>query len=484
MNVYLKGHDCKYAVEQALMSFFPERRPVYPEQSVPSGDYVLSELDADRISTQLCIASRTALASAEEAAPAGEGDEERVRRIQKLVKLSFFRAAVELEGISPPWGALTGVRPGKIAAGFIERDGCTAEEAAQRLEKEYYVASKRAQLCVQAAQYGLQAKASLAPNDVSLYVGIPFCPTRCAYCSFVSSSVEKSLKLVEPYVNALLREIEGTGRIVRQHGLSVTSVYFGGGTPTTLSSDRLSALLDAMAESFDLSRCREYTVEAGRPDTVTREKLAVLQQRGVTRISINPQTMNDRVLSAIGRRHSSDDILRCYADARSVFSGDINMDLIAGLPADTTDSFISSLDRVIALQPENITVHTLTMKRASTLSMSGAGIPDGDAVGEMLDYSHRALEGADFRPYYLYRQKFSAGGFENVGWCKDGRESIYNICMMEELQTIISMGAGGATKKKAASGGKIDRVFNKKYPYEYIASVDNSLLNLEKLLND
>ena len=311
----------------------------------------------------------------------------------------------------------------------------------------------------------------LAPGDIILYVGIPFCPTRCAYCSFVSHSVEKSLKLVEPYVEALLEEMESAGRLAREAGLRVRAVYWGGGTPTTLSESQLARTLDALAEAFDLSANLEYTVEAGRPDTVTPEKLAVLRSRGVGRISLNPQTMDDRVLEAIGRRHTAEDIRRSFALARERFPGQINMDLIAGLPADSTEGFCRSLEEVMALDPENITVHTLTRKRGADLNGMALSAPDGAAVGTMLDYAMERLTAGAYAPYYLYRQKFSAGGFENVGWAREGTECFYNVAMMEELCSVLSLGAGGATKR-ILPGGKILRCLNRKYPYEYIGSLE------------
>lgn len=254
--------------------------------------------------------------------------------------------------------------------------------------------------------------------------------------------------------------------------MRIISVYIGGGTPTTLSAVQLSELIAALHSAFDLSACREFTVEAGRPDTITREKLIAIRDGGADRISINPQTMSDRVLAAIGRRHSGTAVTESFQLAREIFPGAINMDLIAGLPADNPAGFRASLDAVLALEPENITVHTLSLKRGSRINLEGTEIPGGSAVGEMLEYALSALRSADYSPYYLYRQKFTSGGYENVGWTKPGFEGIYNICMMEELHSTLSLGAGGVTKLVNPETGLIERIFNKKYPYEYTDSID------------
>ncbi|MCR4772172.1 MAG: coproporphyrinogen dehydrogenase HemZ [Oscillospiraceae bacterium] len=481
MNIYLKGHEYRYAAEQALMSFFPDQRPEYPDGAEPEGNCVILSLDGARAAAELRLDGRTVRGEAEADGPVPENGTERDRLLQKLVKLAFFRAAVELRGSAPPWGALTGVRPVKLAAKYMRQTGLGPAETAEYMSEEYCVSPGRAELCARAAEYSLKADAELEEKDVLLYVGIPFCPSRCSYCSFVSSSVERSLALIGDYVEALLREISAAGRLAAKYGMNVAAVYFGGGTPTTLSPESLDRLMGELADAFDLSRCREYTVEAGRPDTVTEEKLETLRRRGAGRISINPQTMNDRVLAAIGRRHTAGDVLTAFALAREHFPGDINMDLIAGLPGDGPDSFRRSLDTVLGLGPENVTVHTLTMKRSSRLSAEGGGIPEGEAAAEMLGYAYSVLPSAGFSPYYLYRQKFSVGGFENTGWCLRGHESLYNIGMMEELRSVIALGAGGATKLVHPGSGKIDRVFNKKYPYEYIAS-SGCVPELEKLL--
>ena len=462
MDIRLQGHGHRYAAEQALMAYLPDFGG--------EEDRLLSALAGGRAEACLTLAGREYRGEAVSDSPLPQDPLLRKRAEQRLVRESIFRAAVSALGRTPPWGSLTGVRPGKLAARHMEETERDRRAAAAWLEREYSLSPERAELCARAALAGLEVRDRLAPEDILLYVGIPFCPTRCAYCSFVSHSVEKSLKLVDPYVEALAREMESAGRLVREAGLRVRAVYWGGGTPTTLSADALRRLMGTLREQFDLSACLEYTVEAGRPDTVTEEKLLALREGGASRISINPQTMEDRVLAAIGRRHSAQAVRESYALARKLGCFEINMDLIAGLPEDSPAGFCGSLREVMALEPENITVHTLTRKRGAALRELPLAVPGGDAVGEMLEYALAALPEAGYAPYYLYRQKFSAGGYENVGWTRPEKGCLYNVAMMEELCPVLSLGAGGATKRPLP-GGKILRCFNRKYPYEYIGSL-------------
>ena len=304
-------------------------------------------------------------------------------------------------------------------------------------------------------------------------IGIPFCPTRCTYCSFVSADVGRALQLVEPYVDALLEEVAEGGRVLRELGLSVRSFYMGGGTPTTLSADQLDRLLSQCEASLPLENCTEYTVEAGRPDTITREKLEVLARHRTGRISINPQTLEDHVLEAIGRRHTSQSIREAYELARAVGFDCINMDLIAGLPQDSAEGFWRSLEGVLAMEPENVTVHTLARKKGSSLMEGGGPLPSGADTLSMLDFSQKMLITRGYTPYYLYRQKYMSGSLENVGWSKPGQESLYNIVMMEELHTVVSLGAGGVTK--LIRDGTILRLANPKFPHDYLSGRDRVL---------
>ncbi|MCD7769659.1 MAG: coproporphyrinogen dehydrogenase HemZ [Oscillospiraceae bacterium] len=459
MNLYFSGHSYKYAVEQMLLTLFPGERPVYPAGE-PAGDRAeLTLSDGDAV----CRLYRQGREHEGRAVVEPcEGARERVRMEQRAVKLSFYRAALASGLPRPPWGALTGVKPGKLMAQYL-----TAGRTGEEFAADFDISPRRAALCERTARAALEAKAGLGEGDIGLYVGIPFCPTRCAYCSFISSAVGSSRALMEPYLEALLGEIGRLGAAVRELGHRPVTVYFGGGTPTTLSPAQLDRLCSRMETCFDLSALREYTVEAGRPDTITMERLAVLKAHGVTRVSVNPQTMSDTVLETIGRRHTARDVTDALALVRQIGGLQVNMDLIAGLPGDSETGFRQSLDTVLALEPENITVHTLAIKNGSRLAEHPRALPDGAAVGRMVDYAMERLTAAGYAPYYLYRQKYMSGGWENVGWARPGTENLYNILMMEELAPIYAMGAGGSTKIPGPDGS-IRRRMNPKYPKEYI----------------
>ncbi len=477
MKIQLKGHDEKYAVEQSLLALFPEERPVY-ETVEPAADSrwmivsLREDADSCHVTTELGWDGKTGPYTMGMPLTGTEYEKEGLRR--RCIGLSIFRAAQAALGIAPPWGSLTGVRPGKIAARSLAEsaarglDAAGAEKAAMELMTGLYsVTPPRARLALESAQAGLKAKRELEKRDIAVYIGIPFCPTRCAYCSFVSASVERSFALVEPYLEALFDEVRAAGAMVRAQGLRTRAFYMGGGTPTTLTAEQMDRLLTVFEESFDLEVCSETTIEAGRPDTITPEKLAVLKRHGITRVSVNPQTMEDRVLQAIGRRHSAEDIRRCMEQVAAAGFDHVNMDLIAGLPEDTPEGFRRSLDECLTFGADNITVHTLSLKKGSAILTRGLAIPDAAAVGEMLDYADPVLRKAGMAPYYLYRQKYMSGSFENVGWCRPGAENLYNIYIMEELCSILSMGAGGSTKMVDPAGSRIQRAFNLKYPKEY-----------------
>ena len=480
MKLIFRGHEDRYAVEQSLLAFFPEERPVY-EPAEDGEDHALVTLSRspryNTAVTTITYHGRTARGISRTAVDPQLAEYEAERLRQKAVKLSFFKAAREITGITPSWGALTGIRPGKLAARLLE-EGKTPAQVSRILGDTYYVSPSRRRLAVETAQEGLRAKADLRPEDISLYVGIPFCPTRCAYCSFVSQSVEKSLGLMEPYLEVLCREITDAAQMVRETGLRIKSFYMGGGTPTTLSARQMDRLLTHLNRSFDLSGCVEYCIEAGRPDTITREKLQVLLDHGADRISVNPQSLEDEVLRAIGRRHTARDIEDTMALAASMGFPHVNMDLIAGLPADTPEGFRRTLDKCLTFGADNITVHTLSLKKGSRILLEGLPIPTAEDVARMLDYADPTLRAAGFSPYYLYRQKYMSGSFENVGWCISGAQGLYNIYIMEELHSILSLGAGGSTKMVDPVRGRIQRVFHAKYPTEYIQRPEKIAENL------
>jgi len=472
MKLRLVGHDYKYAVEQIMLALFPSERPDYSSDHIIDSDEPISE---SRLSIGRAYAQAITIIRCGAKLSRGVA---RVRRdkltgklisdrlLQRIIKQSFYRAAADHIETPPVWGSLTGIRPAHVASAALE-SGMSEKSAIKKLTREYYAAPERAEMCVRAARASLALKRTLSPKDIALYVGVPFCPTRCAYCSFVSNSVEKSFGLIEPFVQTLLREIDTAAEMAAELGLRVITVYIGGGTPTALPPEALEAVMLALRSSFDLSAIREYTVEAGRPDAIDSQKLEIIDRLGADRICINPQSMSADVLAAIGRRHTPEDTLEAVRLVRQVTAA-LNMDVIAGLPGDTPEGFEKTLDTVLSLKPENITIHTLSQKKGSRIMLEGTTIPSGADVARMLDYASRRLREGAYEPYYLYRQKFTSGGFENTGWSLAGYEGIYNICMMEELCTVLALGGGGVTKLISPTG-RIERVFNAKYPLEYIS---------------
>lgn len=375
-----------------------------------------------------------------------------------------------------PWGILTGIRPAKLATKLLLA-GQSDQEVLRYFQEECGTTAEKAALVLETAQAELPIRHGMDPFGISLYVGIPFCPTRCLYCSFVTCGTRQAAKLIPDYLDCLDREIAYTGQLTAESPYHIETVYIGGGTPTTLSAEQLDRMLCRIEGSFDLSHCREFTVEAGRPDTVTREKLRTLRRHGVDRISINPQSMHHQTLRVIGRAHSPEDICRAMEEARVCGFSCINMDVIAGLPGENVDMFRSTLEQVEALMPENTTVHTMSIKRSSRLHEYLADYPltDGEEVEKMVDFAYHYMKEKGKIPYYLYRQKNQLGNLENVGYAKPGTENLYNIYIMEELQTILSVGCGGVTKTVDRRRDKIERIFNVKEPQDYIARLDEML---------
>ena len=478
MELFFSGHDYRYALEQMLLTLFPLERPVYPDRpgGLPAAAVSLSRGNRFAVARcRLTTESGTFSGEARVALRALTDPVVERRLLQRIIKLCFYRAALRSGLPRPVWGSLTGVRPTALLSRLL-RDGLPPRTAVSRFRRDYDVSASRAALCLDTARASLAAGARLTQRDICLYIGIPFCPTRCAYCSFVSQDVSRSMELLAPFLAALERDMEATAAVVRRTNLRVVSVYLGGGTPTTLSAAQLDTLCTRLASLFDLTQA-EYCVEAGRPDTITPEKLAILRRHRVTRLSVNPQSMSDTVLSAIGRRHTADEIVRAV-DLADGFR--LNMDLIAGLPTDSVAGFRRSLDTVLDFAPQNITIHTLTRKNGAALTLEDTPLPDASEVGAMLDTANTRLAAAGYAPYYLYRQKFISGGFENVGWTKPGGESLYNLCIMEELCSVLGMG-GGASTKLVTGTGRIERLFQPKYPREYCAGIDKIVADKVKI---
>jgi len=468
MKLTLIGHEDLYAVEQLQMALFATSQEGEAVSRLHRGKTWLTAVTTITRGGNTTRSIRRLKAA-----------EETVRQRRQLLQQSYYLAALpHLENV-PAWGALSGVRPTKISTKHL-LEGGTRKSADKLFREIYYVSPDRRELALDCSESTVKAAKLLTPEDVSLYVGIPFCPTRCSYCSFVSRTIGKQTELLDPYLEALEQEMALTGKLLASSGKTVRTIYIGGGTPTTLSTPQMARLLDSIKDSFDLSRCLEFTVEGGRPDTLSLEKLQVIARHGADRMSINPQTMEDSVLRACGRPHTAQDVLRAYEEAMSAGFKAVNMDLIAGLPTDDFDGFRRSLDTVAGLNPANITVHTLALKKGADLFEKREGLSSAQAVTQMVDYANATLRGLSYKPYYLYRQKYMSGSFENVGWSRDGLDCLYNIYMMEEVHTILSLGGGGMNKVNFPDGS-LQRFHNPKFPEQYIGQIDDVLRQKEEL---
>lgn len=419
-----------------------------------------------------------------------EKDGRSKKELHEAFKCTLYTKLSAQLNTTLPWGYLTGVRPSKIAYTLLEK-GADREQILKEFTKKHLVSEKKAQLALQVAQTEKSILEKMDyKNGYSLYIGIPFCPTTCLYCSFTSYSLAAYQSKVQPYLEALLKEMKYVSEAMR--GRRLDTVYFGGGTPTTLSAGQLDMLLTELERQFDLSACRELTVEAGRPDSITYEKLCVLKAHHVDRISINPQTMNQQTLDLIGRRHTVEQIEEAFALAGKAGLDNINMDMILGLPGENKEMVQHTLEKIKALAPESLTVHSLAIKRAAALNIWREKYLDlqmdnsDEIVSMAADYAHQM----GHQPYYMYRQKNMAGNFENVGYSKPGLECIYNILIMEEKQTIIAMGAGASTKivfqneTEGGQAGRIERIENVKDVTNYIQRIDEMIERKRKFFSE
>lgn len=464
MNLYVKNHNFHFELENLTRLFFPnEKITVIRDFSEPQPPYIYTEV-SDKITISVNIGSFN---KSETAVKKLADDDNELVSAQLLYKL-----LCDFTGLTQPWGILTGVRPVKLLRRLAEESN--EEQAVKKFEKDFFVSNEKIALSRETEHNERKILELSKPESFSLYVGIPFCPSRCSYCSFVMASIERAEKLIGPYTKLLCEEIKRTAEIANKLGLRLETVYFGGGTPTTLSAEQLDTVLKTVNKSFDMSTCREFTVEAGRPDTIDIAKLFALKENKVDRISINPQTVNDEVLKTIGRKHTAQQFFDAFELARKCGFDNINTDLIAGLPTDTPESFKNSLDSIVRLNAECITVHTLCMKRASRLTTEGVTLDLQQArdAREMLAYTQNILGQNEYIPYYMYRQSRMVGNLENVGWSKKGFESLYNVYVMDETHTILACGSGGVTKLKRNNPDYLERIFNFKYPCEYIDRFD------------
>ncbi len=475
MILKLIGHREEYAVREITASFFPKTKFEYADINNDE-DYVISKYTyADGEHIYLA-----------------EAKIDGIKKSYKLkaycfdktyIKKSIAEVLEDITGIHLPWGVMTGIRPSKIVR-YLKNDGKTDAEVIDYLESFYLTDREKALLAARVEGTESKIINTMKKDGISLYIGIPFCPTRCLYCSFTSQSIDFSNKLTEPYTEALIQEIKAISMQAYVKERTIETVYFGGGTPSALSAEQIDKILACILESFDLKNVKEITFEAGRPDTITREKLDVIKKYGISRISINPQTASDKTLKLIGRRHSCDDFVKSYCLAREMGFDHINCDVIAGLPDEDENDFENTMKLLEELHPESITVHTMCIKHGSYLDMkyNMYSYTAATTVNKMLDIAAKYTEAQGLIPYYMYRQKNMLGNLENVGYCKKGHEGIYNIYIMEEVQSIIALGAGGSTK--LVDGERIERVFNVKEVSEYIKRIDEMIERKTELFEE
>ena len=479
MILRITGDLKPYYAQTLCMIFFPGAK--FPEnempgENVPEANFHV-QYEAPHAHAQVTLSlggkseTRVGDCNAE-----GEIDGAKARQIAAGV--AFYEAAAALTGYRPPWGILAGVRPAKIASELL-RGGYSDGDAARRIEEKYLTAPHKAALAVTVSRAEERLIRPELQHTCSVYIGIPFCPSRCSYCSFVSYTSPKLLSLIPSYLTALRSNIHGVFETIRKLGRTVSTVYIGGGTPTVLNEEQLRFLLTAVNEETDVTALQEFTLEAGRPDTITRGKLSAAKELGVSRISVNTQTLNDGILASIGRHHTAEQFFEAYAMAHEIGIPHINVDLIAGLTGESTESFASSVDRIIGLSPDNITVHTFSVKKAAEIRQENASVYDaeGFVAARSVDYAQEALVRAGYAPYYMYRQKNTVGNLENVGYAKPGTEGLYNIYMMEEVHSIFAAGASAVTKLVSPMGEqgdcRIERIFEAKYPYEYLKAYED-----------
>lgn len=474
MLIVQNGYECDYEIKLFYGLFFDEDEDIYVYSNFEYKNNVIN------VYTEIIYGNDTYF---DDYYYSFDTENKKKQFIKKVFTASctksFCHAAKKIKNINLPWGVMCGIRPAKNVRSLME-EGYSGSEVVEILKDIYEVSDEKIELAYTVAKNEKALLDKIGKNSVSIYIGIPFCPTRCLYCSFVSTDIRVSGKYMNDFMDKLLLEIDKTAEIIKKMGAYVENIYIGGGTPTTLEAHHLRNIFDKLKENFDFTRINEFTLEAGRPDTITRDKLYEAKRGGVNRISINPQTMNEVTLVRVGRKHTPDMVRNCFRMAREMGFDNINMDLIAGLPDETVDMFRHSLDEVIRLDPENITVHSMAVKRAASLRFSDTELAKANDMNEMLSYTQRRMRETERKPYYMYRQKNISGNLENVGYAKDGYMSAYNINIMEEKQTIIALGGGGSTK--IVMDNRIERIFNFKDPLEYIKRFDEILKKKDEIL--
>ena len=467
MTLGVFGHDFAYEMECIVRLFFPGNKiNTVNRNDFTDTDFIITQIYPAVLDKQ-AIAVNVRIDGFDRTLEAGVSAVASGELLERKLGAMLFNLLVEKTGKRPQWGILTGIRPVRLCDKWSCDDGLSDEEIFMKLTNGYLVSPKKAELCLKTYKSQAKILKGNTKDSFSLYISVPFCPARCLYCSFVSYTVEKDARLVPEYVRLLCEEIAYIGEIAKDFKLILKTVYIGGGTPTILSPSQLEEIFRSIEASFDMSGVTEYTVEAGRPDTVTVEKLSVMRAFGVNRISINPQSMNAGVLKAIGRRHGPEEIHAAMELSKQAGFPCINMDVIAGLPSETMQGFTESIEKVIGFTPQNITVHTLTVKRSSNMRGDvDAFLSANLETGAMLDYAIARLAKRAYLPYYLYKQKAAVQNLENIGFSIPGFLSAYNIYSMHDTHTIFAAGAGAVSK--ICFNESIDRIFNYKYPSEYI----------------
>ena len=469
ISLLLEDMTFEQDIRELLMAFYPEEKYIYTDEDV----FLSLLLSKDNTDYHIKIKSKDNVL--EFSSPLRDTKFD----TKNYLKRNIYKNLLKLGNKELPWGTLTGIRPTKIVMEMLEND-MSLEDIKKHLKEVYLVSDKRIKLCTDTAknEFNILKKIDYK-NGYSLYIGIPFCPTRCLYCSFTSYSIAQWKKDTDTYVEALCKELLAVSKMYR--GKKLQTIYMGGGTPTSLEGYQLSKILNVVKKNFDLSNLLELTVEAGRPDSITREKLEALKEVGVDRISINPQTMQQKTLDLIGRHHTIEDIFESYKLAREVGFENINMDFIIGLNGEILEDVIDSFTKVKSFAPESITIHSLALKRAARLNTENKReIMDNDLILSMINTATDTCADLGLEPYYLYRQKNMAGNLENIGFSKPGKECLYNILIMEEKQTIIACGAG--TSSKIVFGdGRIERIENVKDPKLYIERLDEMIMRKESM---
>ncbi len=490
VKVYCVGHDYTYEIMELLKLFFPaeELQHIADQQQALKDSYIMTRLTVTsgilQAEVEISIDGQNKR-GLEAYVITNESSLFIKKKSKQLLKRVTLRLLSDIKAVALPWGVLTGIRPTKIVHELLE-EGYSHYDILQLLQSEYLIAPDKAELLMTVAKTEHSFVYPINEELISLYISIPFCPTRCVYCSFPSNPMQQWGHLMEDYVDALCKELRMTAELVRQRGKAIETIYIGGGTPTTLSLEGFTRIFDLLESSFDLKQLKELTVEAGRPDTIDSDKLKLLKARGVTRLSINPQTMNDCTLVEIGRSHSVADLKRAFLLAREAGFDNINMDLIVGLPGEDEAMVCNTMEEIIGLEPENLTVHTLAIKKASRLKEKSHeyALKEEETIVNMLAITQDYAKRMGLKPYYMYRQKHMLGHLENIGYCKPGYEGIYNIQIMEEKQTILAFGAGGVSKMVYPRENRLERVPNVKNLEHYLQRVEEMVERKKDYLKD